>query len=67
MQRDLMPEEVEINPSVGAAALRTAKRLPIKGAYGRQIIDVIGKVKNAHGAMSCDGFTQGIALCICKG
>jgi hypothetical protein len=50
---DLMAEEIEIDPGVGRAALRTAQDLPVEAAGGRQIVHGKGDVEwgqVGHGA-----------------
>jgi hypothetical protein len=52
MQAQLMAEEIEIDPSVGAASLGRAQQAAIKAAGFIKISDVDGKVECwSHGGM----------------
>ena len=49
MARQLVPKEVEINPSVRAAPLFASQKITVKGACLVKVGHVEGKVENGHG------------------
>jgi hypothetical protein len=44
-QRDLVAEEVEVDPAVGAAALAAAEHAAVERARGLQIVHVVGQME----------------------
>jgi hypothetical protein len=56
---DLVAEEVEVDPVIGAAAFGTAENLAIKEAGGGEIVDGKGDVKGAEGGHAIQGIAGG--------
>ena len=50
MGDDLVAEEVEVNPVIGAAALGAAQDGAVKVAGGRKVVNREGDVERAHRA-----------------
>ena len=46
MQRQLMPEKIEVNPGLGAAPFFTSQKITIELAGNLQIADVNSEMKN---------------------
>ncbi|MOA35712.1 hypothetical protein D3C78_1571820 [compost metagenome] len=50
VQRDLVAEEVEVHPGLGAAAFLAAEQAAVEGAGLVEITDVVGKMEaGSHG------------------
>ena len=47
VQRNLVAEEVEVDPGRGAAPLAATQHAAVEGARGRQIVHVVGEMKQA--------------------
>ena len=45
MRDDLMPEQVEVYPGIGAAPLRATERAAVKGACRGEIVDGKGEIE----------------------
>ena len=52
MGDDLMAEEIEVDPVIGMAPLRTAERAAVKGAGRVEIVDRKGEVEGRRAASS---------------
>jgi hypothetical protein len=48
MRDQLVAEEIEIHPGIGAASFRAAQQLAVEGARGSQVMHRYGKVKRLH-------------------
>jgi hypothetical protein len=49
---DLMTIEIEVDPFIGRASLRTTQQFTIKRAGGRKAVNGKGEVKRWHGGFS---------------
>ena len=58
MGDDLVAEEVEVDPVVGAAALRAAQNGAVKVACGGEVVDGEGDVKGAEQTHRVQGILE---------
>ncbi|GGO99693.1 hypothetical protein GCM10011329_33760 [Stakelama pacifica] len=77
MRDDLMPEQIEIDPAIGAAPFGTAEHLPIEMPRGIEVVYREGEMKGSdschapHPSAARTGFDRGFAergaVCLASG